>query len=114
MHVKMVKMLSHGVEVERHMLSDRSMVKHKGKLVISDEPDQGRHRPSKIARIVNARGTICELRDVSLYGPTKVGLPLQAMSAHRMSRARSSATSNLGTVRSMQSLPCSLLLANSD
>lgn len=66
MQVKMVKMFSHGVEVDRRMLSDRSTVQHRGKLVISDETNQGRHRPSKIARIVSARGTICELRDVSL------------------------------------------------
>jgi hypothetical protein len=66
MEVKIVKMFNHGVEVDRRMLSDRSTVQHRGKLVIADETDQGRHRPSKIARIVSARGTICELRDVSL------------------------------------------------
>lgn len=66
MQVKMVKMFNHGVEVDRRMLFDRSTVQHRGKLVISDETDQGRHRTSKIARIVSARGTICELRDVSL------------------------------------------------
>jgi len=62
MQVKVVKMFNHGVEVDRGMLTDRSTVQHRGKLVISDETDQGRHRPSKIARIVSTRGIICELR----------------------------------------------------
>lgn len=62
----MVKMFNRGVEVERRMLNDRSTVCHRGKLIISDETDQGRHRPTKVARIVSSRGTVCELRDVSL------------------------------------------------
>ena len=66
MLVKMVKMFNHGVEVDRRMLNDRSTVQHRGKLIISDETDQGRHRPTKIARIVSPRGIVCELRDVSL------------------------------------------------
>jgi hypothetical protein len=66
MQVKMVRMFNCGVEVDRRMLNDRSTVQHKGKLVISDETDQGRHRPTKVARIVSSGGTLCELRDVHL------------------------------------------------
>lgn len=66
MQVKVVKMFNHGVEVDRRMLTDRSTVQHRGKLVISDETDQGRHRPTKVARVVSTRGTVCELRDVSI------------------------------------------------
>jgi hypothetical protein len=66
MQVKIVNMFSYGVEVDRRMQSDRSTVQHRGKLVISDETDRGKHRPSKIARIVSARGTVCKLRFVSL------------------------------------------------
>lgn len=66
MQVKVVKMFNHGVEVDRRMLNDRSTVQHRGKLIISDETDQGRHRPTKVARVVSTRGTVCELRDVAL------------------------------------------------
>lgn len=64
MQVRMVKMFNRGVEVDRRMLNDRSTVQHRGKLIIADETDQGRHRPTKIARIISLRGTMCELRDV--------------------------------------------------
>lgn len=66
MQVKVVKMFNHGVEVDRRTLFDRSTVQHRGKLVISDETDQGRHRPTKIARIISPRGIVCELREVSI------------------------------------------------
>ncbi len=66
MQVKMVRMFNRGVEVDRRMLNDRSTVKHRGKLIIADETDQGRHRPTKVARIESSRGTVCELRDVTV------------------------------------------------
>lgn len=66
MQVRMVRMFNRGVEVDRRMLSDRSTLQHRGELVISDETDQGRHRPTKIARLVSERGAVCELRDVTL------------------------------------------------
>src|SRR5438067_2200116 len=60
----MVKMYKLGVEVERRMLSDRYTVKHEGQLVILDVTDQGRHRPTKVARLMTERGMACELLDV--------------------------------------------------
>lgn len=64
MHVRMVKMFKHGVELERRMLSDRATAQHRGKLLIMDVTDQGRHRPVKVARLVSERGVECELLDV--------------------------------------------------
>ena len=64
MQVRMVKMYRHGVELERRMLNDRSTPQHRGKLVIMDITDQGRHRPVKVARLLSARGIECELQDV--------------------------------------------------
>ncbi len=64
MQVRMVKMFKHGVELERRMLNDRASTQHRGKLVIMDVTDQGRHRPVKVARLVSARGVECELFDV--------------------------------------------------
>jgi hypothetical protein len=62
----MVKMFTHGVEIEKRMLSDRFTPVQRGRLTVSDETQQGRHRPSKIARIVSEYGPVCELFDVSL------------------------------------------------
>lgn len=64
MQVRMVKMFSMGVELPKRQLTDRSTVQHRGKLVIMDVTDQGRHRPMKVARILSLHGTTCELLDV--------------------------------------------------
>jgi hypothetical protein len=66
MKVQVVKMFVNGVEVERRMLSDRYTPRHRGMLTISDETNQGRHRPTKIARLTSQHGTFCELFDVQL------------------------------------------------
>jgi len=98
MLVRVVRMSSHGVEVDLRMLSDRSTVQHRGKLVIPDETDQGRHRPSKIARIVSARGTICELRDVSLVWANEGRITLTGDERLLNGQGRLSATSKPGSV----------------
>lgn len=64
MQVRMVRMYKQGVELDRRMLTDRSTPQHRGKLVILDVTDQGRHRPVKVARLISQRGTECELSDV--------------------------------------------------
>lgn len=64
MQIRMVKMFSMGVELPKRQLTDRSTVQHRGKLVIMDVTDQGRHRPMKVARLVTSHGTPCELLDV--------------------------------------------------
>ena len=64
MQVRMVKMFKQGVELERRMLNDRATPQHRGKLVIMDVTDQGRHRPVKVARLLNSRGVQGELLDV--------------------------------------------------
>ena len=51
MNIKVVKMRSAGVAVERRMLNDRYTVKHYGMLVIMDVTDQGLRRPVKVARL---------------------------------------------------------------
>lgn len=57
-------MFRQGIELERRMLNDRSTPQHRGKLVIMDVTDQGRHRPVKVARLLSSRGVECELQDV--------------------------------------------------
>lgn len=57
-------MFSQGVELHRRQITDRSTVQHRGKLVIMDVTDQGRHRPVKVARLLSPHGIICELFDV--------------------------------------------------
>ena len=51
MKIRVVKMRSAGVAVERRMLNDRYTVKHHGLLVIMDVTDQGLRRPVKVARL---------------------------------------------------------------
>lgn len=51
MKIRVVKMRSAGVAVERRMLNDRYTVKHYGMLVIMDVTDQGLRRPVKVARL---------------------------------------------------------------
>ena len=51
MKIRVVKMRSAGVAVERRMLNDRYTVKHCGMLVIMDVSDQGLRRPVKVARL---------------------------------------------------------------
>lgn len=66
MQVKMVKMFKHGVELERRLLNDRYTRVYRGRLTIADVTHQGRHRPSKVARIVGDFDSTCELFDVTL------------------------------------------------
>jgi hypothetical protein len=49
----MVKMFNifWGVEILRRMLNDGSTIEYLGKLLIMDITDQGRHRPTKVARL---------------------------------------------------------------
>lgn len=96
MLVRMVKMFALGVEVERRMLNDRYTPTHRGKLVIMDVTDQGKHRPVKAARILSAYGPPCELYDVPYSGPLKAALPSQAMSGYRTRTAKQSATNGPG------------------
>lgn len=64
--MRMVKMFTLGVEMDRRMLHDRSTPQHRGKLVIMDLNNQGRHRPMKTARLITARGITSELFDVQV------------------------------------------------
>lgn len=66
MQVRMVKMFKQGVEIEKRLLNDRYTQTHRGKLVIIDATDQGRHRPVKVARLLGAYGAVCELYDVQV------------------------------------------------
>lgn len=66
MRVRMVRMFKHGVELERRLLNDRYTQVVRGTLTISDQTNQGRHRPTKIARIIGNYGATCELFDVQL------------------------------------------------
>lgn len=59
-------MFKDGIELERRMLSDRYTPVHRGRLTITDETHQGRHRPSKVARISGSFDSTIELYDVSL------------------------------------------------
>lgn len=65
MKIRVVKMRSAGVAVERRMLNDRYTVKHYGMLVIMDVTDQGLRRPVKVARLTqpNRPGPYMELLD---------------------------------------------------
>lgn len=62
----MVKMFANGVELERRLLNDRYTRVYRGRLTIADQTNQGRHRPSKVARIVGEFNSTCELYDVTL------------------------------------------------
>ena len=66
MYVRMVKMFVQGVEIEKRLLNDRYTQTYRGKLVIVDATDQGRHRPVKVARLLSAYGAACELYDVQV------------------------------------------------
>ena len=65
MKIRVVKMRSGGVAVERRMLNDRYTVKHYGMLVIMDVTDQGLRRPVKVARLTQPGrpGPFMELLD---------------------------------------------------
>lgn len=62
----MVKMFKDGVELERRLLNDRYTRVYRGRLAIADQTHQGRHRPSKVARIIGSHDSTCELFDVTL------------------------------------------------
>lgn len=65
MKIRVVKMRSAGVAVERRMLSDRYTIKYQGMLVIMDVTDQGLRRPVKVARLMQPSrpGPYMELLD---------------------------------------------------
>ncbi|MCS0582869.1 hypothetical protein NX784_14855 [Massilia pinisoli] len=66
MRIRMVKMFEGGVELEKRKLHDRYTRVYRGRLTISDVTHQGRHRPSKVARLVGDYDSTCELYDVML------------------------------------------------
>lgn len=59
-------MFKEGVELERRLLNDRYTRVYRGRLTIADATHQGRHRPSKVARIAGDYDSTCELYDVML------------------------------------------------
>jgi len=64
MRVRVVKMRSKGVEVDRRLL--REVAGTPGQLVILDVTDQGKNRPTKVARLQQGEMLRAELRDVQL------------------------------------------------
>lgn len=64
MRVRIVKMRSKGVEVDRRALRD--VAGTPGQLVILDITDQGKHRPTKVARLHQGELLRAELRDVAV------------------------------------------------
>jgi hypothetical protein len=66
MRVQLVKMFKQGVEIEKRLLNDRYTQTHRGRLVTIDATDQGRHKPMKVARLLGAMGSVCELYDVQV------------------------------------------------
>lgn len=66
MRVRMVRLFHNGVEIEKRLLSDRYTPVPRGRLTVAHETNQGRHRPTKIARVVSDYGSTYELYDVSL------------------------------------------------
>lgn len=64
MQVRIVKMRSRGVELDRRMLRDASGTR--GTLIVADVTDQGLHRPCKVARLLQDGLIRAELKDVSL------------------------------------------------
>lgn len=55
-----------GIELEKRKVHDRYTRVYRGRLTIADVTHQGRHRPSKVARIVGDYDSACELYDVML------------------------------------------------
>ena len=64
MQVRIVKMRSKGAEIDRRLL--REVAGTPGQLVILDVTDQGKHRPTKVARLQQGEMLRAELRDVQL------------------------------------------------
>lgn len=64
MRVRVVKMRNKGVEVDRRLL--REVAGTPGQLVILDVTDQGKNRPTKVARLQQGEMLRAELRDVQL------------------------------------------------
>jgi hypothetical protein len=64
MQVRIVKMRSRGIEVDRRVLRDAAGTRNK--LVVQDVTDQGRHRPMKVARLLQGELQRAELKDVQL------------------------------------------------
>jgi hypothetical protein len=66
MRVRMIRLFQNGVEIEKRLLSDRYTPVQRGRLTVAHETNQGRHRPTKIARVVSDYGSTYELYDISL------------------------------------------------
>lgn len=64
MQVRITKMRNRGVEVDRRAL--REVAGTPGQLVILDITDQGKHRPTKVARLHQGEQLRAELRDVAV------------------------------------------------
>lgn len=64
MPVRVVKMRNRGVEVDRRAL--REVAGTPGQLAILDITDQGKHRPTKVARLHQGEQLRAELRDVAV------------------------------------------------
>jgi hypothetical protein len=62
--VRIVKMRNKGVEIDRRVLQDAAGTR--GQLVVQDITDQGRHRPTKVACLLQGELQRAELRDVQL------------------------------------------------
>jgi hypothetical protein len=64
MQARIVKMWNRGVEIDRRVLRDAAGTR--GQLVVQDITDQGRHRPAKVARLLQGELQRAELKDVQL------------------------------------------------
>lgn len=64
MEVRIVKMRNRGVELDRRVL--REAAGTRGQLLVQDITDQGRHRPTKVARLLQGELQRAELKDVQL------------------------------------------------
>jgi hypothetical protein len=66
MQVRMIKMFSLGIELDKRLLNDSSPPQHRGKLTIMDVTDIERRRPVKVAKLLGYGGKEFELRDVHI------------------------------------------------
>ena len=64
MQVRIVKMRNRGVEIDRRVLRDAAGTR--GQLAIADTTDQGKNRPTKVAKLSQGELIRAELRDVQI------------------------------------------------
>jgi hypothetical protein len=64
MHVRLIKMRKHGVEIDRRAIAQTHGVE--GLLVVRDVTDQGLRRPTKVARLLQEGEIRSELNDVHI------------------------------------------------